>query len=57
MKLIEKEFLKNNKELHISDAEYLIISVGTCYEPLVLSIRFLIPVKYCFYVQKLLKLY
>lgn len=48
MKLIEKEFLKNNKELHISDAEYLIISVGTSYEPLVLSIRFFNPHKILF---------
>lgn len=48
MKLIEKEFLKNNKELHISDAEYLIISVGTSYEPLVLSIRFSNPRKILF---------
>lgn len=48
MKLIEKEFLKNNKELHISDAEYLIISVGTSYEPLVLSIRFFNPRKILF---------
>lgn len=48
MKLIEKEFLKNNKEIRSQKADYLIISVGTSYEPLVLSIQFFNPKKILF---------
>lgn len=48
MKLIEKEFVKNNKGKCIEKVEYLIISVGTSYEPLVLSISLFKPKRILF---------
>ncbi len=48
MKLIEKEFIKKNKEKVFEQIEYLIISVGTSYEPLVLSIHIFKPKKILF---------
>ncbi len=48
MKLIEKEFIKKNKEKATEPVEYLVISVGTSYEPLVLSIRIFKPKKILF---------
>lgn len=43
MKLIEKEFIINNQEKVYEKVEYLILSVGTSYEPLVLDIQLLQP--------------
>lgn len=43
MRLIEREFIKKNKPKVVEKVEYLIISVGTSYEPLVLSINLFKP--------------
>lgn len=43
MKLIEEEFVANNSEKVYEKVEYLIMSVGTSYEPLVLDIQLLQP--------------
>lgn len=43
MKLVEKTFIGKNKEKVTKQVEYLIISVGTSYEPLVLSIKLFQP--------------
>jgi len=48
MQLIEKEFIKKNKSKIFEKVEYLIISVGTSYEPLVLSINLFNPRKILF---------
>lgn len=48
MKLIEKEFIKKNKNKLIEKVEYLIVSVGTSYEPLVLSIKLFKPKRILF---------
>ncbi len=45
MKLIEKEFKKNNRELIFENVDYLVVSVGTSYEPIVLNISLLQPMK------------
>lgn len=53
MGLIEKRFIENNKEKLTERVEYLIMSVGTSYEPLVLSISLLKPGKILFlYTEK-----
>lgn len=41
MKLIEKEFIANNTGKVYEKVEYLIMSVGTSYEPLMLDIQLL----------------
>lgn len=38
MGLIEEAFIKNNRDKVYENVEYLIMSVGTSYEPLVLNI-------------------
>ena len=43
MKLIEEEFIANNTGKVYEKVEYLIMSVGTSYEPLVLDIQLLQP--------------
>ena len=43
MKLIEEEFIVNNTGKVYEKVEYLIMSVGTSYEPLVLDIQLLQP--------------
>jgi len=48
MKLIEEEFICNNAEKVPELVEYMILSVGTSYEPLVLSIQLLRPGKILF---------
>ena len=48
MKLIEKEFINNNRNLVYEKVEYLVISVGTSYEPIVLTIALLKPKKLLF---------
>lgn len=45
---ITKEFVTNNKGVIDDVVEYMIVSVGTSYEPLVLSISLLKPKKICF---------
>ena len=43
MRLIEEEFIANNSSKVYEKVEYLIMSVGTSYEPLVLDIQLLQP--------------
>ena len=48
MKLVEKEFIRNNKDYVFEQVDYLILSVGTSYEPIVLSINLFKPKKILF---------
>ena len=48
MKLIEEDFVTRNSCKVYEKVEYLILSVGTSYEPLVLNIRLLRPEKLLF---------
>lgn len=48
MKLIEESFIENNRENLFEDVEYLVMSVGTSYEPLVLNIQLTKPKKILF---------
>ena len=43
MKLIEETFIQKNQDKVTEDVDYLIVSVGTSYEPLVLSISLFRP--------------
>lgn len=43
MKLIEEDFIARNKAKVFEKVEYLVASVGTSYEPIVLNIRLLKP--------------
>ena len=53
MRLIEKDFVKRNKDMVFEDVKYLIVSVGTSYEPIVLDIKLLKPEKLLFlYTEK-----
>lgn len=53
MKLIEEEYIINNREKLQGSVDYLIMSVGTSYEPLVLNIRLMNPGKILFlYTEK-----
>lgn len=53
MKLVENEFIENNRDKIYEKTEYLILSVGTSYEPLVLSIQLLQPRRILFlYTEK-----
>ena len=48
MRLIEEDFIRRNKDKVDEDVEYLIMSVGTSFEPLVLNISLLKPRKILF---------
>ena len=48
MRLIEEDFIRRNKDKVDEDVEYLIMSVGTSFEPLVLNISLLKPTKILF---------
>ena len=48
MKLIEQDYQKRNKGKLIGKAEYLIMSVGTSFEPLVLNISLMKPKRILF---------
>lgn len=48
MGLIEEVFIKNNRDKVYENVEYLIMSVGTSYESLVLNIQLLKPEKILF---------
>ena len=48
MKPIEEEFIRNNQDMVFEEVEYMIASVGTSYEPIVLDIQLLNPVKILF---------
>ena len=43
MHLIEDEFVKNNKSKVSGRVQYLVVSVGTSYEPIVLNLKLLNP--------------
>ena len=48
MSLVVQEFVKNNKNILREIVDYLIISVGVSYEPLVLSIKLFAPKRILF---------
>ncbi|MCI8928999.1 MAG: TIGR02710 family CRISPR-associated protein [Lachnospiraceae bacterium] len=48
MKLIEEDFIGRNKAKVFEKVEYLVASVGTSYEPIVLNIRLLRPKRILF---------
>lgn len=48
MKLIEEDFIVRNRDKVSEPVEYLVVSVGTSYEPIVLNIRLLCPKKILF---------
>lgn len=53
MKLVVEAFIANNQEKVTEEVEYLIMSVGTSYGPLVLSIKLLKPGRILFlYTEK-----
>lgn len=53
MKLIEKEFIEKNRNNLIEKVDYMILSVGTSYEPLVLNLKLFKPKKVLFlYTEK-----
>lgn len=64
MKLITKEFVKNNKNKIITPVKEMILSVGTSYEPLVLSLNLFKPERILFlytdkslpYLEKIIKM-
>ena len=45
MKLIEEDYCERNKDYVFEEVDYLVMSVGTSYEPLVLNIILLKPKK------------
>ncbi len=52
MKLIEEDFIRRNAEKVFERIEYMILSVGTSYEPLVLNLQLLKPEKILFLCTK-----
>ena len=48
MKLIEEDYCERNKDYVFEEVDYLVMSVGTSYEPLVLNIVLLKPKKILF---------
>ncbi len=53
MQLIEKDFIDRNKDQVFEEVDYLIVTVGTSYEPIVLDISLLKPQKILFlYTEK-----
>lgn len=48
MKLIEEDFVLRNKDKVNERVEYLVVSVGTSYEPIVLNIKLLCPERILF---------
>ena len=48
MKLIEEDFIRRNQDKVLEEIEYMVVSVGTSYEPIVLNIRLLRPTKLLF---------
>ena len=53
MSLVVSEFKKNNKNMLREKVEFLIISVGVSYEPLVLSIKMFAPKRILFLYTKI----
>lgn len=48
MKPIEEEYIRNNQDMVFENVEYMVVSVGTSYEPIVLDIQLLKPGKLLF---------
>lgn len=48
MALIEEDFIERNQEKVCEKAEYIVISVGTSYEPIVLNIKLFTPQRILF---------
>ena len=48
MKLIEEDFIVRNKEKVMEKVDYLVLSVGTSYEPIVLNIQLFQPKRILF---------
>ena len=48
MKPIEDEYIRNNQDMVFESVEYMVVSVGTSYEPIVLDIQLLKPKKLLF---------
>lgn len=48
MKLIEEDYIRRNQMLVYEEVSYLVVSVGTSYEPIVLNIQLLQPKKILF---------
>ena len=48
MKLIEEDFIVRNKEKVVETVDYLVMSVGTSYEPIVLNIQLFQPKRILF---------
>ena len=48
MVLIEEDFIERNQEKVCEKAEYIVISVGTSYEPIVLNIKLFTPQRILF---------
>jgi len=48
LELISEDYIARNKELVFEDIRYMVISVGTSYEPIILNIRLLQPEKILF---------
>lgn len=48
MKPIEEEYIRNNQDMVFEEIEFMVVSVGTSYEPIVLDIQLLKPGKLLF---------
>lgn len=48
MKPIEEEYIRNNLDMVFEEVEFMVVSVGTSYEPIVLDIQLLKPCKILF---------
>ena len=40
MKLIEKDFIQRNQDMVFEEVNYLVVSVGTSYEPIVFCVEY-----------------
>lgn len=52
MELVERDYIKRNKEKILEKNAYMVASVGTSYEPIVLNIKLFNPECVLFYTQK-----
>lgn len=52
MRLIVDEYIERNQGKVFETVDYLVVSVGTSYEPIVLNISLLKPKQILFYIQK-----
>lgn len=52
MTLIKDDYVKRNRSKVFEKVDYLVVSVGTSYEPIVLNITLLHPKRYFFSIQR-----